>query len=158
MYAKNSEWLLLHQVPPFQQGQPQPPSLGIPPSQPPPIVPSTNASPPTQWGGVPVVVGGGGEAAPVQHWFYLRPGERYWIPFSVVDSNQLEEALISSGRGQVQEVSTFYMFLCTLNITLTYTCTCTPTLCACIYRCWYQQMVVAMTSTSSTGLGRQSTG
>lgn len=100
-------------VPPLQQGQPPPPSLGIPLQPPPPTIPPTGTAtgPPTQpsqWptavGGVGAGPGSGEEAALLQHWFYLRPGESYWIPFSVVDSNRLEEALASSGRGQAQEV------------------------------------------------------
>ena len=38
------------------------------------------------------------------HWFYLRHEERYWIPFSLVDSKQLEDAFIMSGRNISQEV------------------------------------------------------
>ena len=38
------------------------------------------------------------------HWFYLRHEERYWIPFSLVDSKQLEDAFIMSGHNISQEV------------------------------------------------------
>lgn len=35
-----------------------------------------------------------GIAPPIRHhWFYLRPQENYWIPFSMVDSNMLEGAV-----------------------------------------------------------------
>ena len=47
---------------------------------------------PQQWSG-----GGGWDHAsqPVRHhWFYLRSGEKYWIPFSLVDSQRLEEGLV----------------------------------------------------------------
>ena len=38
------------------------------------------------------------------HWFYLRHEERYWIPFSLVDSKQLEDVFIMSGHNISQEV------------------------------------------------------
>ena len=38
------------------------------------------------------------------HWFYLRPEERYWFPFSLSDSARLEEALLSQGQGANNEV------------------------------------------------------
>ena len=39
------------------------------------------------------------------HWFYLRNNERYWFPFSLIDSGRLEEALIRSQANPTQEVS-----------------------------------------------------
>ena len=59
-----------------------------------------------QWSGV--TVGGGGNwdqaSQPVQyHWFYLRAGEKYWIPFSLVDSHRLEERFIQH-QSSSQEV------------------------------------------------------
>ena len=46
----------------------------------------------------------GARWAPVRHhWFYLRPQESYWIPFSLVDSARLETALLS-GKDASQQV------------------------------------------------------
>ena len=44
----------------------------------------------------PQLSGGGWDhtSQPVRyHWFYLRSGEKYWIPFSLIDSYRLEQAL-----------------------------------------------------------------
>ena len=78
---------------PFQsQAPPSAPYSG--PAQFPTQAPPTQ----TQWGG--------GAVQPVRyHWFYLRPSERYWIPFSMVDSNRLEETFLRSGHDTSQEVS-----------------------------------------------------
>ena len=44
--------------------------------------------------------------APVQpHWFYLRSNEQYWFPFSIIDSNKLEEAYIRSQADSSLNVS-----------------------------------------------------
>ena len=60
-----------------------------------------------QWSGVAAGVGGGGwdqASQPVRyHWFYLRAGEKYWIPFSLVDSRRLEEGFIQC-QSSSQEV------------------------------------------------------
>ena len=34
------------------------------------------------------------------HWFYLRPNEHYWIPFSLVDSASLEHAWATADHSQ----------------------------------------------------------
>ena len=39
------------------------------------------------------------------HWFYLRPNERYWIPFSLVDSAHLEQAWVSAAVNPAVPVS-----------------------------------------------------
>jgi hypothetical protein len=39
------------------------------------------------------------------HWFYLRPNERYWIPFSLVDSAHLEQAWTSAAGNPAIQVS-----------------------------------------------------
>lgn len=45
-------------------------------------------------------------AQPVRHhWFYLRSEEKYWIPFSLLDSNRLEEALQAYSHNIHQQVS-----------------------------------------------------
>ena len=61
-----------------------------------------------QWSGVAAGGGGGWDQAsqPVRyHWFYLRAGEKYWIPFSLVDSQRLEEGFIQyqSSSQEVRE-------------------------------------------------------
>ena len=63
-----------------------------------------------QWTGVAAGGGGGGgwdqASQPVRyHWFYLRAGEKYWIPFSLVDSQRLEESFIQyqSSSQEVRE-------------------------------------------------------
>ncbi|CAI8002526.1 SEC23-interacting protein [Geodia barretti] len=38
------------------------------------------------------------------HWFYLRPNERYWIPFSLVDSAHLEQAWTSAAGNPALQV------------------------------------------------------
>ena len=42
--------------------------------------------------GVPAGLAGGVAQPLCYHWFYLRPNERYWIPFSLTDSAVLEQA------------------------------------------------------------------
>ena len=42
--------------------------------------------------GVPAGLVGGMAQPLCYHWFYLRPNERYWIPFSLTDSAVLEQA------------------------------------------------------------------
>lgn len=97
----------------------QPPPSYPPGSQAPPTNPTRSFSPahagsvtqpgvtlaghsmqaPTQQGPLPSVV-------PVQpHWFYLRAGECYWFPFSVIDSMKLEEEFIRSQADPSREVS-----------------------------------------------------
>ena len=62
---------------PPPQVQPLEPQLA------PSFQPSTLPSPPSQ-------LQQEGEVQPTKpHWFYLRPGEKYWIPFSHTDSSGL---------------------------------------------------------------------
>ena len=68
----------------------------------------TGAMAEPQWTGVAAGGGGGWDQAsqPVRyHWFYLRAGEKYWIPFSLVDSQRLEESFIQyqSSSQEVRE-------------------------------------------------------
>ena len=45
---------------------------------------------------------------PVQaHWFYRRAEEEYWFPFSIIDSNKLEEAYIRSQADPSIQVSAY---------------------------------------------------
>ena len=92
--------------------QPGPPPVGRSASQPPlpttgPTYTGALAEP--QWSGATSTGTGGGvgwdqASQPVRyHWFYLRSGERYWIPFSLVDSQRLEEGLIQN-QDSSQEV------------------------------------------------------
>ena len=56
---------------------------------------TTSTGAPPLMGGAAAAAGEGGGIIymPVrQHWFYLRPDETYWIPFSLVDSRALETA------------------------------------------------------------------
>lgn len=75
----------LYQSPPqFAAGPP----MGVPPHTSAAAVPIVD---PQQWSGGALDQSSG----PVRHhWFYLRSGETYWIPFSLVDSHRLEEGLI----------------------------------------------------------------
>ena len=73
-------------------------------SQPPPpytTAPVTAARQPffQQADSVPGHVMPGMGSEPVKpHWFYLRAEEKYWFPFSLVDSVRLEEALLRNGQ------------------------------------------------------------
>jgi hypothetical protein len=108
------------QAPPTFSGPPPGGASLLPSGPPPPPMGSTTAPPlPTavagtsqtytgavadpQWSGVATAAGGGGGAGggwdqasqPVRyHWFYLRAGEKYWIPFSLVDSQRLEDSFV----------------------------------------------------------------
>ena len=58
-------------------------------------------------GGSHTAMGMAGEGAmgyvPVrQHWFYLRPEETYWIPFSLMDSQALETAFLQAQDTSLQ--------------------------------------------------------
>lgn len=47
----------------------------------------------------------GGVAKPLgHHWFYLRPSEHYWIPFSLTDSASLEQAWAMPGTDNSHQV------------------------------------------------------
>ena len=89
---------LVPQAPPTSiTGGPTPTVYQSVPSAPPPIagVP-THTGPPTHI--VETQLSGGGwdhTSQPVRyHWFYLRSGEKYWIPFSLVDSHRLEQSFV----------------------------------------------------------------
>ena len=87
---------------------PGPPPMGTtaPPAPPAAPIPMYSGAP------VPAVMepqlsGGWDQSSqPVRyHWFYLRSGEKYWIPFSLVDSHRLEEGF-TQYQNISQEVST----------------------------------------------------
>ena len=104
-------------------------SPSIPPTQPPPSYPPGSQAPPTSHAhplppthAESVAQPGGGlpgplmqahprqgpipSVIPVQpHWFYLRAGERYWFPFSIIDSMKLEEEFIRSQADPSRQVS-----------------------------------------------------
>ena len=95
------------------QGGGPPPPMGSTAAPPLPIAVAgaaqtyTGAIAEPQWSGVATGGGGGWDQAsqPVRfHWFYLRAGEKYWIPFSLVDSQRLEESFIQH-HSSSQEVS-----------------------------------------------------
>lgn len=106
----------MSQAPPTLAGPPTGPSLLQ--AGPPPVAVGSMSAPPLptaltgatqtytgamaepQWTGVASTGGGGGggwdqASQPVRyHWFYLRSEEKYWIPFSLVDSQRLEESFV----------------------------------------------------------------
>ena len=99
----------------------------------------------------------GGLAQPVRHhWFYLRPNEKYWIPFSLTDSAHLEEALLRSGGDTSQQVA----YACTHTHTHARTQPfSSPPLPPLPWpRYWSPLMGVAMTWTSTSVGGWQCTG
>ena len=77
------------------------------------------------------------------HWFYLRPNERYWIPFSLVDSAHLEQAWTSAAGNPALQVSGGCGLVRVVN--------------GCC-RCWYPLTEVATTSTFTPGAAQPSTG
>ena len=61
------------------------------------------------------------------HWFYLRSNERYWFPFSLIDSGKLEETFIRSQANPTQEVGCVHTHTHTHTHTRTHTHTHTRT-------------------------------
>ena len=96
----------------FPPTPPQPPPQQHPSYQPPPLV--TPAAPFS--GAVHEQHQQPGyqhSVLPVRpHWFYLRSNERYWFPFSRIDSGKLEEAFIRSQANPTQEVVCVYTQCC----------------------------------------------
>ena len=87
------------QVPPIAPPT-APPTMGasLPSSQAPPTSyqpsPTFSQSPPTSSQAPPLTVDRP-SVMPVQaHWFYLRDGQEYWYPLSLIDSSKLEETFI----------------------------------------------------------------
>ena len=90
--------------PPMNPPSFPPTHSGYPSGLPPPptssqVPPSFSHAPPTNVATVnPQISGNLGiqsSIAPVQpHWFYLRSNEKYWFPFSVLDSSKLEEGYL----------------------------------------------------------------
>ena len=102
LYCINIYSVFPVQPPPLSQGAPLPTSYET--ASLPPVTGSTYP-PPLQT--EPPGVGGpwAGALQPLRyHWFYLRAGEKYWIPFSQVDCNRLEEAFVACGLDTSQEV------------------------------------------------------
>lgn len=104
--------------PPMVGAFPPAPSKGGPQAQPPPHYAQ---SPPLPYTAAPVTaarqpplqqtdavpghaVPGMGSEPVKPHWFYLRAEEKYWFPFSLVDSVRLEEALLRNGHDMNSEV------------------------------------------------------
>lgn len=92
-----------------QQAPPTSLPHSLPTYNPAPVQPVSSA--PAEMAAFPVhqVVGvapdtvGGVAQSLRYHWFYLRPSERYWIPFSLTDSASLEQAWAMGGSSsQVQ--------------------------------------------------------
>ena len=96
-----------HQAPPTSvAGGPGPSLYQSGPSEPPTGVPTQTGAPPAHIV-EPQLSGGGWDQSsqPVRyHWFYLRSGEKYWIPFSLVDSHRLEQSVIQH-QNTSEEVS-----------------------------------------------------
>lgn len=86
------------QAPPTDHTYPLPPTHGEAVAQPGLGLAGPSMQAPTQQGPHPSII-------PVQpHWFYLRAGERYWFPFSIIDSMKLEEEFIRSQADPSREV------------------------------------------------------
>ena len=87
------------QVPPTDHAYSLPPAHAETVAQPGVTLAGPSMQAPTRQGPLPSIV-------PVQpHWFYLRAGERYWFPFSIIDSMKLEEEFIRSLADPSREVS-----------------------------------------------------
>jgi hypothetical protein len=109
--ARGLAGVSVHATPPSQP-LPQAPPPSLPPSLPTAVTPGPAQaySTPVEVSAVPPHVGVaagfvGGVAQPLcYHWFYLRPSERYWIPFSLTDSAALEQAWTTADPSHQMEV------------------------------------------------------
>ena len=85
---------------PSSYAPPTNPPLVAPPtySQAPPTysqAPPTHSQAPSSYSQAPPLTVEKPSILPVQaHWFYLKEGQEYWYPFSLIDSSKLEEIYI----------------------------------------------------------------